>query len=222
MAASLLHLILLATLSVTVAFHSPPCSRRKHRYGFIIRKYGGGHNDDQSIVQNSASTVPDVITANIEMTPEKVVIACMDAMQQNDVPWLNHGLELCFDYSSDRCRAALGGSLDEFISYASNPTFGSMTNTKSYEIVNVGPIIAGTPTRGSMQTVLVKITQEKWEDKHFLWLVNALCYFHSHASFSNLISIHRRTLQQERRPPRQGLWLIHECIYVENAFALTE
>ena len=28
-------------------------------------------------------------------------------------------------------------------------------------------------------------------------------------------------MQQERRPPRQGMWLVHECIFVENAFALT-
>jgi hypothetical protein len=177
MAASLLHLTLLS-LSVTAAFQSSASySRKKHRNGFIIRNYGRGQNDD---LRNSA-TAPDCITANIEMTPENVVIACMDAMQRNDVPWLNHGLELCFDYSSDRCRAALGGSLDEFISFASNPTFGSMTNTKSYEIVNVGPIIAGTPTRGSMQTVLVKITQEKWKDKHFLWWVANFCYFQCYA-----------------------------------------
>jgi hypothetical protein len=29
------------------------------------------------------------------------------------------------------------------------------------------------------------------------------------------------TLQQERRPPRQGCWLIHEVLYVKNAFELT-
>lgn len=29
------------------------------------------------------------------------------------------------------------------------------------------------------------------------------------------------TLQQERRPPRQGCWIIHEVIYVKNAFQLT-
>jgi hypothetical protein len=28
-------------------------------------------------------------------------------------------------------------------------------------------------------------------------------------------------MQQERRPPRQGLWLVHECIFMDNAFALT-
>jgi len=30
------------------------------------------------------------------------------------------------------------------------------------------------------------------------------------------------TMQQERRPPRQGCWLIHEVMYVNNAFQLTE
>jgi hypothetical protein len=31
----------------------------------------------------------------------------------------------------------------------------------------------------------------------------------------------QRTMQQECCPPHQGLWLIDECIFVENAFALT-
>lgn len=159
MAAAASLCILWALLFRAAAFQATSqSSRLKHRKGGIIWNHHGQENN-----VDESSSVPTV------QTPESVVIQCMDAMQQNDVPWLNHGLEICFDFSSDRCRAALGGSLDEFISYASNPTFGSMTNAKSYEIVNVGPIIAGTPTRGSLQTVLVKVTQEKWEDKHFLW-----------------------------------------------------
>lgn len=43
-----------------------------------------------------------------------------------------------------------------------------------------------------------------------------------HLLHASTLSLSYRTIQQERRPPRQGLWLIHECIFVENAFALTE
>ena len=93
----------------------------------------------------------------------------------------------------------MGGDLDAFIAYAHNPSFGSMTSAKSYSVLSVGAVIAGSATRGAMQTVLVRITPAKGGDRTYLW-----------------------TMQQERRPPRQGLWLVHECVFVENAFALTE
>lgn len=127
-----------------------------------------------------------------------VVQTCMDALMKNSEPYGNAGLEVCFNFSSDRCRAAQGGSLEKFIEFADNPTFGSMVDAKSWEIMSTGPIIAGTNTRGAMQTQLVDVTPGNGRKRRFLW-----------------------TLQQERRPPRQGCWLVHECIVVENAYSQT-
>jgi hypothetical protein len=170
MAAILLLLLSALSLDATAFQTSVPRTSFKARKDVVNWKYARDNAEDSTTHKLVAST-EDVnrAAAITELTAQNVVISCMDAMMQNDVPWLNHGLEICFDFSSDRCRAALGGSLDDFISYASNPTFGSLVNAKTYDIVNVGPIIAGTATRGSMQTVLVKITQHKFEDKHFLW-----------------------------------------------------
>ena len=134
-----------------------------------------------------------------ELSAEDIVDTCMDSLMTNDDPRANAGLEVCFNFSSDRCRASLGGSLEKFIEFASNPIFASMVNAKEWTKVKVGPIITGSQTRGAMQTVLVDLKPESGRDRRFLW-----------------------TLQQERRPPRQGCWLVHECIFVENAFALTE
>ena len=134
-----------------------------------------------------------------ELSAEDIVNTCMDSLMSNDDPRANAGLEVCFNFSSDRCRASLGGSLENFIEFASNPIFASMVNAKEWTKVKIGPIIAGSQTRGAMQTVLVDLKPESGRDRRFLW-----------------------TLQQERRPPRQGCWLVHECIFVENAFALTE
>lgn len=105
------------------------------------------------------------------MTARDVVIKCMDALQQNDSPWENAGLEVTYDFSSDRCRAALGGNLEDFISNASNPTFGSgsLANANEWSILNVGPEIAGGPTRGAMQTVLIKVVPAKGNDRTYLW-----------------------------------------------------
>jgi hypothetical protein len=127
-----------------------------------------------------------------------VVEMCMDKMSQNDEPYHHAGLEVCFNFSSDRCRAAQGGSLEAFIQFASNPVFASMVNNVEWNILSTGPIIPGTQTRGAMQTVLVNVSPVKGQQRKFLW-----------------------TLQQERRPPRQGCWLVYECIDVKNAYSQT-
>ena len=141
---------------------------------------------------------------NPDFPPEEVVQICMEYLQNNHIPEMNCGLEVCFQFSSDRCRAANGGSLEQFVNRAANPTFQSMIDTISWDIVTVGPEIPGGPTRGPMKTVLVEVTpkqseQTQFNNRRFLW-----------------------TLQRERRPPRQGCWLVHECIFVDMAFALTE
>lgn len=117
-------------------------------------------------VQDTAST-PEL--SQETMTGVDVVKQCMDALLQNDVGYENSGLEVCFDFSSDRCRAALGGSLEEFLLHASNPTFGSMINANTYEILNVGSVIGASMTRGAMQTVLIKVSPSKGDDRTFLW-----------------------------------------------------
>jgi hypothetical protein len=143
-------------------------------------------------------------TANPDFIPEEVVTTCMDFLQNNDDPRPNSGLEVCFNFSSDSCRAANGGSLEAFMQYAKNPVFQAMVDCHKWEVLSVGPEIPGTNTRGAMKTVLVKVVQKKVEggrelkDRKFLW-----------------------TLMKERRPPRQGFWLVHECISVENSFAMT-
>jgi hypothetical protein len=129
-----------------------------------------------------------------------VVHSCMSVLLDSK----DAGLEVCFHFSSDRCRAALGGSLERFREYATNPVFGYLVNCQDYSIVSVGPEIAGTTTRGAMRTVLMDAistddpTKEPRDERRFLW-----------------------TLQKERRPPRQNCWMIHEVIYARNAFDLT-
>mmetsp|Transcript_51275 Transcript_51275/g.109150 ORF Transcript_51275/g.109150 Transcript_51275/m.109150 type:complete len:210 (-) Transcript_51275:145-774(-) len=155
-------------------------------------------NEPQDLAPSDVNYGTPLSSSHANMTATDVVQKCMDAMLQNDSPRKNSGFQVCFDFSSDRCRAALGGSVENFVAYATNPTFGSMTNANEYFVLSVGQVIAASMTRGAMQTVLVKVVPAKGDDRTFLW-----------------------TMQQERRPPRQGLWLVHECIFVENAFALT-
>jgi hypothetical protein len=126
-----------------------------------------------------------------------IVNLCMNALLQNGVPYINAGLETCWNFSSDTCRASQGGSLEHFIQHASNPIFASLVNAESWSVSSTGPIIPGTPTRGAMQTVLTKVVSAG-KEREFLW-----------------------TLQRERRPPRQNCWLIRECLNKDQAYQNT-
>ena len=128
-----------------------------------------------------------------------VLVACMGTLLQRK----EDGLEVCWRFSSDRCRASLGGSLERFTQYSTNPVFGYLVKCVDYEVLSTGPVIKGTATRGDMQTILIEAKQTLDEvqefPRRFLW-----------------------TFQRERRPPRQNCWIIHEVIYVNNAYALTD
>jgi hypothetical protein len=141
-----------------------------------------------------------------------VVSACMNTFLDEQP---EAGLEVCFHFSSDRCRAATGGSLSEFSSYAQNPTFQYLTtHCKAWQLVSVGPIIPSTSHRGPMQTVLIEVYNDRLASKESS---NA-------ALVSKTASNNRRflwTLQQERRPPLQGCWMIHEVLYTKNAWQQT-
>jgi hypothetical protein len=151
---------------------------------------------------------------NADYTGLGVVEACMDSFVQDKV----HGLEVSFAFSSDRCRAAIGGSLDRFQEYANNPVFSYLINCIDYQILNVGPIIPGTSHRGPMQTCLLVAIQDKDGpgptkgndniDPSELLTTSKQCRF-------------LWTLQQERRPPLEGCWMIHEVLYVKNAWQQT-
>lgn len=131
---------------------------------------------------------------NPSLSGPDVVAACMDTMLNGN---RDEGLEVCYHFSSDRCRAAQGGSLENFRSYADNPTFGFLIECDAWKKVSTGPVIRGTQHRGSMQTVLMS-AQKTEDERTFLW-----------------------TLQQERRPPLEGCWMVHEVLYVDNAFLQT-
>ena len=97
-----------------------------------------------------------ILTPNPDLDALQVATLCMDALQ-NQQP--DQSMELCFNFSSDRCRAAVGGTLEEFMHYAANPVFGKLVHCGDYKVASVGPIIPGSQVRGDMQTVLIEISK---------------------------------------------------------------
>eukprot|EP00543_Licmophora_paradoxa_P014540 CAMPEP_0202477750 /NCGR_PEP_ID=MMETSP1360-20130828/94103_1 /ASSEMBLY_ACC=CAM_ASM_000848 /TAXON_ID=515479 /ORGANISM="Licmophora paradoxa, Strain CCMP2313" /LENGTH=158 /DNA_ID=CAMNT_0049105001 /DNA_START=333 /DNA_END=809 /DNA_ORIENTATION=- len=124
----------------------------------------------------------------------EVVVMCMERLSKNNAPYKDAGLETCWNFASDMSRASQGGSLERFIEFASNPSFSSMVNAKSWSVVSTGPLIEGTNTRGPMQTCRIRVAPAKGDERDFVWM-----------------------LQRERRPPRQDCWLIHQCIQTDTA-----
>ena len=199
--------------------HQPSTTRRIPKFRrnsiSVILGYGNMEETDNSEYSDldtgsfgsnsdSSTAIP---TSNDSMTPEEVVTTCMRYLQGKGELTPRQelaGLETCYNFSSDSCRMANGGSLESFLQRANNPVFRTMVGCARWEVVNVGPEIAGTPTRGLLQTVLVSVIPRVDEsgaqrnDRQFLW-----------------------TIVKERRPPRQGHCLVHECVAVENAFAHT-
>ena len=187
-------LLALALTACAEAFVSPARRPRSTAVQYYEMGQGNENNLEKNIVEYN-DFLPE---PNPSLQALDVLSACMTNLKERQAS----GLEVCWKFSSDRCRAALGGSLERFAQYATNPVFGYLVKCTDYEVINIGPIIQGTPTRGDMQTILMeaKQTEGKPEEfpRRFLW-----------------------TFQKERRPPRQGCWTIHEVIYTKNAYSLT-
>jgi hypothetical protein len=195
----------------------------------------------------------DISGPNPQLSALDVTTLLMDALQNTANP--RESLALCFAFSSDPCRAALGGDLDAFVRYANNPTFGALVHCQHFVVRSVGPIIPGSMHRGDMQTVLVEITRpltvqqaidaKRKEDRKTgrrrptveeRMRARRQEYPRSGGHIRDAEITDRNpmnggagddtktylwTLQKERRPPRQGCWLVHEVLYNKNAFMQT-
>ena len=145
-----LAMLQLAALSIcTNALQPTHCSSRRG----VRRKAG----EDDSVPQ------PDPIYSD-----EAVVALCMNALGRNDDPIPDAGLRTCWNFSSDMCRAAVGGSLADFLKYARNPTFAQLVDHESWS-GKLGNRIPATQTRGALTTTMVTVQTNRGQERKFLW-----------------------------------------------------
>jgi hypothetical protein len=187
------------------------------------------------------SELDSAAVPNPELGAVEVASMCMEALKTRKSA---ESLELCFSFSSDRCRAAVGGTLEEFVRYAANPVFGTLIGCDNYEILKIGPVIPGGPHRGEMQTVLIEIEKGATvRDALEAGKKNARKRPTLEERFRQremqakgiepqpqpqqpqFVDDGKRkflwTLQKERRPPRQDCWLVHEVLFTKNAWQQT-
>ena len=120
----------------------------------------------------------------------------MQSLGNNDSPRANAGLEVCFRFSNDMCRASVGGSLEAFFRYAANPTFQCLVDHAGYD-ARLSSRIDAAKFRGAMAAFVVD-AEKKGKRRQFLF-----------------------TLEKQRRPPQTDCWLIRECLPMDKAIYQT-
>ena len=150
------------------------------------------------------------------LAPEDVAVAVFRGLQHNNVPQKDTGYERAFNFCSWECRKAAtarrgADTLDRFVEFSDVllPFLNAVKVAveKTPEGIKVTP---GTPTRGALCFVRVNAYTSKMvvpggegnEDDASLVPTSFVVQ-----------------LQQERRPPLQGMWLIREITDVRHAFA---
>lgn len=234
----------------TAAFSRSLVARSRTIGGVVVSLHGARASADEETPKANAGSAaaadaatpaavvdyPDFLpNPHPSLSAVDVVTACMDTLLAHSTALSSAaaaGLEVCFHFSSDRCRAAMGGSLDAFNVYAQNPTFAHLVHCASWRIVAVGPVIPAATHRGAMQTVLVDVVAVNRRDEEAASTIRnrdrpLAAAPGGDGSPSPAVSAavdSRRflwTLQQERRPPLQGCWIIHEVLYTKNAWQQT-
>jgi len=138
-----------------------------------------------------------------ELSPHTVVLACLIALQENDaldevtrrgVDW---GRRFQWGFFSGMVRANWHGDVDDFIREDNNNPNG-LTHCEWFETEEDTILtIAATPTRGAICKMVVHVRCRDavpLPSRKFLW-----------------------TLQQERRPPLAGCWLITSVLAMDRA-----
>jgi hypothetical protein len=139
-----------------------------------------------------------------ELSPHDVVLACMCALQENDAPELvlergvDWGRRYNWGFFGSMVRANWGGDVSTFVREARNNPTG-MANCDWFDTEEESiTTIAATQTRGAIVKMLVAVRCRDgipMPARTFLW-----------------------ALQQERRPPQAGCWLVASVLAVDKAY----
>jgi len=158
---------------------------------------------------------------SVDFGPQDVALLVCRGLQANDAPNKDEGLRRAFAFMTWECRKAVtarqgADTVERFVEYGSRspmllPLIGAASlNVQRKEDVAVIP---GTPTRGAMCTVRV----DAWCMTYGASLSDSVGGGSDSAELS--ATTYAVQLQQERRPPMSGCWLIRDLVDVRFAFA---
>jgi len=114
---------------------------------------------DPQTIPNSKLPVPKP-----ELSPKEVVRTVMEALQHNDQPWPDGGIETAFNFASPSNKA-MTGPLERFIPLVKNPLYVSLINPSSIEY--------GTPTEDNGRaSLVVTVMGEAGEKIHYRFVLS--------------------------------------------------
>ena len=155
-----------------------------------------------------------------ELSAEQVALAFCRSLQWVDYPTKSAGLEWCYEFATFECRKAVtarqgGASVDRFCHYGLlSPALQPFMGANRIELGEATYTQAQPPLRGALASFPVVI-----------YAADILTLQHPSGMVRQAVAAQPPTtnmvlrLEQQRRPPNQGCWLVREVLDVRHAFA---
>jgi len=176
-------------------------------------------------LQVASSPKPAIVEPSADLGPTEMVDLVCKALQDNDSPTLDAGLTTLFRFLTPQGRAAIappqakggrqgGVELDAFLTEASHP-FLVLIGCDEF-IVSEATVINATATRGALGTVKLEVRARPDGER----LSNSLSSSVANREADTNSTVTRRfllSLEQQRRPPLTGCWLLKEPLALERS-----
>ena len=163
-----------------------------------------------------------------ELPPEGVALAVCRGLQHNDVPTPGAGLARCFAFMTFECRASVTArqgarTPERFAQFASIPGFAALVGCSAVDIPSRPTMFeAVPPTRGAMASLVVRVRERALGRRFASGFERFDDGGASDAADSEPPPREHRlrvVLEQQRRPPSAGCWLVREVL--DEQFALS-
>jgi hypothetical protein len=155
-----------------------------------------------------------------DLDPETVALACCRSLQWVDYPTELAGLKRCFDFFTFECRKTVtarqgGQTVERFCEYGVlSPALQPFMGATRVELGNATFTPAQAPLRGALASFPVVITGAS-----VLSVQYPSGFDRQGISAQPPKTYMVIRLEQQRRPPGQGCWLVKEVLDVRHAFA---
>jgi hypothetical protein len=204
------------------------------RRSFWLPAYSGDGDDDDDEETEEESERDDgsdwiqgeltLLNLPTEPSPnldaETVALACCRSLQWVDYPTELAGLKRCFEFFTFQCRKTVtarqgGQTVERFCEYGLlSPALQPFMGATRVELGNVTFTPAQPPLRGALASFPVVITGAS------ILSVQYPSGFDRPGIAAQPPKTHMvLRLEQQRRPPGQGCWLVKEVLDVRHAFA---
>ena len=153
------------------------------------------------------------------LDPLEVANICCRSLQLVDKPTPNAGLERCFPFFMWECRKAVtarkgGDTVERFCKFGVlSPALQPFMGADHIDIGDMTIIPAQPPIRGAIATLPIQIRASS------LFSVAHMSGMGRNGVAEPQVIDMVMRLEQQRRPPNQGCWLVREIIDVRMAFA---